>query len=229
MIYQPPLSSDGGRIMFYRYFPRLSPRIGIGLTKPFVRLDHFYSETPDLIGKLASPGTSVILFMLSGDAILKRGSDQISLDTGSAVIVRSLEKDRLYITTPSRAAKSEGIIVEFYDHAQITARDITPVGESVMPSYESEESRETRIAGKWGGIETNGFLSISLIDYRSHSSFRADKSEHNIMILVLDGWISCGHENVVKDQICIPDESVNVDCRRGTRLLILSAGENSAT
>ncbi len=229
MIYEPPLSSDGGRIMFYRYFPRLKPSIGIGLTKPFVRLDHFYSNTPDSINKLASPGTSVILYMLSGDASVKRGVNEFSLDTGSAAIVRSLEMYETSVTTPNRFAKSEGIVIEFHDHAKITAQDKLPVSASAMPSYETEESRETRIAGKWGGIETNGFLSISLLDYLTHSSFRVVKPGSNTMLLVLEGWISSGNETIVKDQIYIPEEAVNIDCRKGTRLLILSGGENAAS
>ena len=229
MIYEPPLSSDGGRIMFYRYFPRLKPSIGIGLTKPFVRLDHFYSNTPDNINKLASPGTSVILYMLSGDASVKRGENEFILDTGSAAILRSLEKDHATVTTPNRSVKSEGIVIEFHDHAKITAQEIVPANASAMPSYETEESREIRIAGKWGGIETNGFLSISLLDYLTHSSFGVVKPGHSIMILVLEGWISAGHENIVKDQIYIPEETVNIDCHRGTRLLVLSGGENATT
>jgi hypothetical protein len=215
--------------MFYRYFPRLKPSIGIGLTKPFVRLDHFYSSTPDNISKLASPGTSVILYMLSGDVSVKRGVNEFNLDTGSAVIVRSLVVDPPSATTPKRSAKSEGIVIEFHDHARISAQDILPVNASDMPSYETEETRETRIAGKWGGIETNGFLSISLLDYLTHSSIRLVRPGHSIMILVLEGWISSGHENIVKDQIYIPEETVNIDCRRGTRLLVLSGGENTAT
>jgi hypothetical protein len=229
MIYQPPLSSDGGRIMFYRYFPRLKPSIGIGVTKPFVRLDHFYSSTPDSISKLASPGTSVILYMLSGDASIRRGINQFNLDARSAALVSSLAIDPVSVTTPNRSAKSEGILIEFYDHAKITTLDTMLVNASDVPSYETEETRETRIAGKWGGIETNGFLSISLLDYLTYSSLRVLQSGHSIMILVLEGWISSGHENIVKDQIYIPDETVNIDCHRGARLLVLSSGDNTVT
>jgi len=225
MIYQPPLSSDGGRIKFYRYFPRMKPSVGIGLTSPFVRLDHFFSDSPDLITRLASPGTSVIIYMISGNALVIRDERKHDLSAGSAVMVKSTEGVATSITTPAGPGKSEGILIEFHEHAQVTAEDLTTVDPAALPAYESEESRELRIAGKWGGIETNGFMAISLFEYHARSTFRVVKPGPNIMILVLGGWISSGHENILKDQILISEEASSIDCRKGSRLLVLSGGE----
>ncbi len=203
----------------------MRPSVGIGLTKPFVRLDHFFSDSPDSITRLASPGTSLIIYMISGDAVVSRGDRKHDLSAGSAVLIKSMEGLPASVTTPAKPGKSEGILIEFHEHAQVTAEDLMFAGPAALPVYESEESRELRIAGKWGGIETNGFLTVSLFEYHARTTFSAVKPGPNIIILVLDGWIASGHDNILKDQVLIPEEAASVDCRKGSRLLVLSGGE----
>ncbi len=197
----------------------MKPNISREITDPFIRLDRFFSDTTRQIFPVSGKGTVSLVYLRNGDMMISSGSKEVVFPKGTAATFRNADSST--VTVPVSANSADGLIIEFL-YADKLLRDLGAVKSHEIPIYEEDEIIETRISGKWGGFDIGEAFHASLFRFKSHASLSFQKENRFICILVLEGWVQSGHDTVMKDQIIIPDTSVNLDCRNGTELFFLS-------